>query len=187
MGTQRRNNSVQGGGESERVSWSGVFEVGLGKHGSVPGGEEEWRVSPGRRKSTMSNDLTDMIWTQGTAVTGTLRDIARVWGPSVCMLARGEKVRQAETHSRFCSRWWRNKDTKRRLSCSRRVSTLASERFISVPFQNLEFLSPSYHMMSWHSFSNSGLTVAFSVKVSLKPTGRINCFLSCGPLFHKIL
>lgn len=48
--------------------------------------------------------LPRQIWIQGTAVTGTLRDIARVWGPSVCMLARGEKVRQAETHSRFCSR-----------------------------------------------------------------------------------
>lgn len=37
----------------------------------------------------MSNDMTDMIWTQGMAVTGMVRAVAGVWGPSVCTLVRG--------------------------------------------------------------------------------------------------
>lgn len=53
-------------------------------------------------------------------------------------------------------------------------------RFNSVPFQNVEFLSPSFHMVSLHSFSNSGLTVAFSVKVSLKPAVESTVFSDVG-------
>lgn len=66
-----------------------TFELGLGKQCSVPGREAGWRVSPGRGKSMMTNDMTDMIWTQGMAVTGMVHAVAGVWGPSVCTLARG--------------------------------------------------------------------------------------------------